>query len=165
MKAKTQRGLQPAGIGVPRLIRVCRIKGDKLRLVLIQRPYAGGSVLPACGLWRTLAFFLAEGCLSMCRSMLALGGAVAALLLASPVMAAELAVPHGAYARNPAACGPCGCLTVKYVYHRVIESTYGASFDPRNFDTTEPHFYLGATRRFPRYFVNGVPAGGPCRGW
>jgi hypothetical protein len=102
----------------------------------------------------------------MCRSMLGLVGVIAALLLTSPAQlrAAELAVPGpGAYV-SPADCGPCGCLTVKYVYHRVVETTYGAGFDPRNFDTTEPHFYLGAVHRFPRYFVNGVPVG-PCRRW
>lgn len=100
----------------------------------------------------------------MYRSMLALGGVAVALVLASPapLKAAELVVPHGAYVR-PAYCGPCGCLTVRYVYHRQLETTYGASFDPRNFDTTEPYYYFGPVRRYPRYFVNGVPVG-PCRG-
>lgn len=104
----------------------------------------------------------------MCRSMLALGGVIAASLLtsAAPLAAAELSVPgHAAYVQNPPDCGPCGCLTVKYVDHHVVESTYGAGFDPRNFDTTEPHFYLGPVHRFPRYFVNGVPVSGRCRSW
>jgi hypothetical protein len=104
----------------------------------------------------------------MCRSMLGLVGVMTALLLTSPspLRAAELSVPgSGAYVNSPPNCGPCGCLTVKYVYHRVVESTYGAGFDPRNFDTTEPHYYLGPVHRFPRYFVDGVPVGGPCRGW
>jgi hypothetical protein len=107
----------------------------------------------------------------MTRSTLALGCAVAASLLsflgapATPLRAAELSVVrHGAYAHIPRYCGPCGCLTVRYVRHRVLETTYGAAFDPRNFDTTEPYYYFGPVHRFPRYFVDGVPVGGPCRG-
>jgi hypothetical protein len=59
-------------------------------------------------------------------------------------------------------CGPCGCLGVAYVYHRELESTYGLGFDPRNYDTTEPHFHWGRMRAWPRYFVNEVPGPGPC---
>jgi hypothetical protein len=108
----------------------------------------------------------------MYRSMLARGGVVAASLLTvllaspAPLAAAELAVPgHETYVQRAPNCGPCGCLTVRYVYHRQLETTYGASFDPRNFDTTEPHYYLGPVRRYPRYFVDGVPVSGPCRRW
>ena len=103
----------------------------------------------------------------MGRSTFALGFIVAASLLGTSAAsrAAELpVVRHGAYAHIPRYCGPCGCLTVRYVYHREVESTYGASFDPRSYDTTEPHFYLGPVRPYPRYFVDGVPVGGPCRG-
>jgi hypothetical protein len=105
----------------------------------------------------------------MGRLTLALGCVVTATLflgsLATPLRAAELpVVRHRAYAHIPPYCGPCGCLGVQYVYHRQLETTYGASFDPRNFDTTEPHYYFGPMRRYPRYFVDGVPVGGPCRG-
>jgi hypothetical protein len=103
----------------------------------------------------------------MSRSTLALGCVVTASLLGAPAVpagAAELSVVgHRAYVHIPRYCGPCGCLAVRYVYHRQLETTYGASFDPRNFDTTEPHYYFGPMHRYPRYFVEGVPFGGPCR--
>jgi hypothetical protein len=35
-----------------------------------------------------------------------------------------------------------------------LESTYGVGFDPRSFDTTEPHYYLGRLRSYPRYSVD-----------
>jgi hypothetical protein len=54
-------------------------------------------------------------------------------------------------------CGPCGCLHVRYAYHRELRSTYGLDFDPRNFDQTEPYFYLGRTRAYPRYWVSADP--------
>jgi hypothetical protein len=87
-----------------------------------------------------------------------------ALASSSPVVAAELGVrTHVAHPRvRTLYCGPCGCPGVTYVYHRVIESTYGLDFDPRNYDTTEPHFYLGRMRAWPRYFVEGEPGYGPC---
>jgi hypothetical protein len=101
----------------------------------------------------------------MCRSMLALGGVILALVLASlgPLGAAELPIPmHGAYVHSPARCGRCGCLSVIYVYHRELETTYGESFDPRNYDTAEPHYYWGPVRRYPRYLVNGAPIRRAC---
>lgn len=100
----------------------------------------------------------------MSRSMCALGGMIGALLLASvhPLAAAELTVPKGPAYAAPANCGPCGCLTVTYVYHRQLESTYGLSFDPRNYDQAVPHYYMGPVRRYPRYFVDGVPVHGSC---
>jgi len=66
----------------------------------------------------------------MSRSMLALGGVLGALVLASfgPLRAAELQVPTGVtQAPNPvpAYCGPCGCLQVAYDHHRELLSTYG----------------------------------------
>jgi hypothetical protein len=88
------------------------------------------------------------------------------LSLTGWLRAAELGVPT---AEAPAAvepaqnCGPCGCLQVTYVYHAQIQSTYGLGFDPRNYDTTEPHFYLGPVKPYPHYFVDGVPvSGGSC---
>jgi hypothetical protein len=51
-------------------------------------------------------------------------------------------------------CGPCGCLHVGYVRHRELRTTYGIAFDPRNYDTQEPHYYLGPVRAYPRYWVS-----------
>jgi hypothetical protein len=92
----------------------------------------------------------------MQRVTLAVGGA-AALLCASlnaPISAAELNVPTPVrHARALRYCGPCGCLRAVYVYHRDIQSTYGTSYDARNYDTTEPHFYPGRVHAYPHYFV------------
>jgi hypothetical protein len=51
-------------------------------------------------------------------------------------------------------CGPCGCLYVSYAYHRELRSTYGLNFDPRNFDQTEPYYFLGQVRAYPRYWCD-----------
>jgi hypothetical protein len=92
-------------------------------------------------------------------------GSLGALFFAfcgKPIGAAELDVPHAvARAHTAPYCGPCGCLRVAYVRHPVLGTTYGTGFDPRNYDQTEPHYYLGRLHRFPRYFVDGVPAGAP----
>ena len=55
-------------------------------------------------------------------------------------------------------CGPCGCLHVTYNYHRELLATYGINYDPRSYDTTEPHYFHGAVRAYPRYWVaaNGM---------
>jgi hypothetical protein len=100
----------------------------------------------------------------MSRTVLAPAGLAALLLAAAPAAAADLRVPpRVAGAHVWPRCGPCGCLQVRYVYHRTLESTYGLSFDPRNYDQTEPHYYLGRVRAYPRYFVDGVPIDpGPC---
>ena len=50
--------------------------------------------------------------------------------------------------------GPCGCLHVGYVRHRELRTTYGIGVDPRNYDTTEPHYYFGPMRSYPRYWVS-----------
>jgi hypothetical protein len=83
-------------------------------------------------------------------------GAVASIVLATPrtSVAADLQLPTKARAVQEASCGPCGCLHVTYEYHRQLESTYGLSFDPRNFDQTEPYFYMGAVRPYPRYWCD-----------
>jgi hypothetical protein len=72
--------------------------------------------------------------------------------------AADMAVSPltGAQAQD---CGPCGCLHVTYVYHRELRTTYGAGFDPRNFDTAVPHFYFGPMHAFPRYTADCPPHG------
>jgi hypothetical protein len=84
-----------------------------------------------------------------------------------PLAAADLAVQPGVrHAAAGPTCGPCGCLRVAYVYHRDVQSTYGTDFDPRNYDQTEPHYYLGGLHRYPRYFVDGVavpPFSPDCR--
>ncbi len=65
--------------------------------------------------------------------------------------AADLAVPiHRGAAHY---CGSCGCMHASYVYHRELRTTYGVGFDPRNFDTQEPHYYFGPVRAYPRYWV------------
>lgn len=73
-----------------------------------------------------------------------------------PAQAADL-LRHARIER-PIDCGRCGCLHMTYVYHRVLEATYGAGFDPRSFDQTEPYYYWGGVRPFPRFWVD---AGGP----
>jgi hypothetical protein len=75
--------------------------------------------------------------------------------------AAELSVPHYPHRVHAANCGPCGCLRVFWQRHRDIRATYGLNFDPRNYDQTEPHFYLGPVRGYPRYVVEGVGPVGP----
>ena len=91
-----------------------------------------------------------------------LAGLVWAIVVVAPwsLQAADLRVQSGPYATAPADCGPCGCLSVEFVRHRSVEETYGISFDPRNYDMTEPHYYWGPMRRYPRYFVDGVAV--PC---
>jgi hypothetical protein len=99
----------------------------------------------------------------MFRSILALGTAVGtlALISAGSARAADLQVrPTAAL---PASCGPCGCLQVTFVYHRQLLSTYGTGFDPRNYDTTQPHYYFSRTvHAYPRYSVDGVPVPDQC---
>lgn len=101
----------------------------------------------------------------MSKLSLALAASVLILMSSGLVGAAELPLPNGhavAAGRAPAECGPCGCLQVTYEYHRDIQTTYGLGFDPRNYDTTEPHFYLGRLKAYPRYWVDGMPARSAC---
>jgi hypothetical protein len=89
--------------------------------------------------------------------MLALTEAVGMVALSlSSVGAAEL-IPSDNQVQ--ADCDRCGCLSVTYDYHRELLSSYGLSFDPRSYDPTEPHFYLGRIRAYPRYFVDGAANG------
>ena len=37
-----------------------------------------------------------------------------------------------------------------------LETTYGVGFDPRNFDTTEPHYYYGPVRAWPHYWCENA---------
>ena len=103
----------------------------------------------------------------MRKLLLALGGAVGTitLTLSSSLSATELPAPSNAnYAGIGALvyCGPCGCLRVAYAYHPELRSTYGLSFDPRNYDTTEPRYYLGRVRAYPQYYIDGLAAHGSC---
>ena len=101
----------------------------------------------------------------MRRSLMAVGVSVTAIALSSfPLSAAELLTPRVAHPVRLSHCGPCGCLGVAYVYHRELRSTYGLGFDPRNYDTTQPHYYFGPIRAYPRYFVDGAPVRGQCWG-
>jgi hypothetical protein len=84
-------------------------------------------------------------------SALIVGAVTATGVLAAPVFAAELQVPH---VRQAAECGPCGCVHVTYDYHRELRSTYGLSFDPRNFDQTQPYYYFGPVRAYPRFWCD-----------
>ena len=86
--------------------------------------------------------------------------AVGLPVLSVSTVAAELVPPAVAHARHhhPASwCGACKCLHVSYVYHRELRTTYGTAFDPRNFDQTQPHYYFGPVRAYPRYWVNAEP--------
>jgi hypothetical protein len=81
----------------------------------------------------------------------------------SPAVADEFRPVKRAHVRAARAaeiyCGCCGCLHVGYAYHRELRSTYGVKFDPRNFDQTEPYYYLGRVRAYPRYWIDpGPPA-------
>jgi hypothetical protein len=70
----------------------------------------------------------------------------------NPAAAADLPIP----VKNVGAahwCGPCGCLHVTYNYHSELLATYGIGFDPRSYDATEPHYFRGAVRAYPRYWV------------
>ena len=93
---------------------------------------------------------------------LVLGTVSAAGMAAAPVsaVAAELLPPAVAHVRHqPTAAwyGHCGCLHVSYVFHRKLRYTYGLSFDPRNFDQTEPYYRFGPLRAYPRYWVSAAP--------
>jgi hypothetical protein len=95
-------------------------------------------------------------------SALVAGMVAAACVPTVPIstFAAELfprAVTHVRPHRAAPFCGPCGCLRVSYVYHRELRTTYGLSFDPRNFDQTEPYYHFGAVRVYPRYWVDAAP--------
>lgn len=93
-------------------------------------------------------------------------GVLSALVFAATAGAADLEAPRpGPNAAAPATCGRCGCLAVEYVAHPQLESTYGLAYDPRNFDTAEPYFYMGPVRRYPRFFVDGVPVRERCWSW
>ncbi len=99
----------------------------------------------------------------MSRSALMVLSAVGALVFAyvvQPTKADEFGVAprHAAHARAHVSrhCGRCGCPRVAYVHHRELESTYGLDYDPRNYNTTKPHFYPGRMRSYTQYFVYGV---------
>jgi len=92
----------------------------------------------------------------MLKGLLVLLAAVAICNFAPAVTsAAERDLPRRVKAeRYRPYCGCCGCLGVVYDYHRELRSTYGSHFDPRNYDQTEPHYYLGRVRAYPQYWNN-----------
>ena len=94
---------------------------------------------------------------------IAIIGLVSQLVLipAAPLAAAELNLQPSVNSGHRSRCGPCGCLHTVYVYHPELKSTYGLDFDPRNYDQTEPHYYLGRVRGYPHYYVEGYPGLGP----
>ena len=97
----------------------------------------------------------------MTKSLLAL----AMLTLSSSLSATELPTPSNinyAGIGAPVYCGPCGCLGVAYSYHPELRSTYGVGFDPRNYDTTQPHYYFGRMRAYPQYYIDGLATHGTC---
>jgi hypothetical protein len=78
-----------------------------------------------------------------------------AMSVTTSASSAELQLPEPASRSGHFAsdCGPCGCLRVSYIYHRDMRTTYGTGFDPRNFDQTQPYFYPGRVRAYPRFWV------------
>jgi hypothetical protein len=87
--------------------------------------------------------------------MALLAGVIIAIAASRTALGAELQIPPAAHARQyqqAISCGPCGCLHVTWTYHRVLLSTYGLGFDPRNFDTTQPFFHYGALRAYPHFW-------------
>jgi hypothetical protein len=84
--------------------------------------------------------------------------AATAGVLAGSARAADLGMPGPRV--QAAECGPCGCVDVTYDYHRELRSTYGLALDPRNFDQTQPYYYFGPVRAWPRFWCeNGVHVG------
>lgn len=95
----------------------------------------------------------------MSKAMLLAVLFASAMAVTGSVFAAELSLPtHVRHGRLASACGPCGCLHVTYVNHRDIRATYGTGFDPRNYDQTQPYFYPGPMRAYPRYWGYWVSA-------
>jgi hypothetical protein len=96
--------------------------------------------------------------MAMSNSLLAMVAVVILCNSGLSVSAADRDVPRRVKAEryHPAelSCGCCGCLHVTYDYHRVLHSTYGTHFDPRNYDQTEPHYYFGRVRAYPQYWTD-----------
>lgn len=78
---------------------------------------------------------------------------VAAMALTPSAHAADARVPrHAAHQRVYEYNDGCGCWHVTIVYHRELLYTYGWNVDPRKFDQTEPYYYHGAVRAYPRFW-------------
>jgi hypothetical protein len=94
----------------------------------------------------------------MARALLAIA-TISIGVLASLASSLAADLPVNRRVAQQEACGPCGCLRVDFDYHRELRSTYGAGFDPRNYDETQPHYYFGAMRPYPRYSVDDCAPG------
>jgi hypothetical protein len=129
---------------------------DKNADVCCYRPSRSANRLQACKLWPNLAKRAASDGAPVGGSVMnkpliaAFVLAATAGLLAGSARAADLGVP-GPGVQAADECGPCGCVHVSYDYHRELRSTYGLAFDPRNFDQTQPYYYLGPVRAWPRF--------------
>jgi hypothetical protein len=85
----------------------------------------------------------------------AMATAAGVSMVPSSAGAAELQVPVSVrHHHGTSWCGPCGCLHVSYDYHRELRSTYGLGFDPRNFDQTQPYYFVGPVRAYARYWCD-----------
>jgi hypothetical protein len=83
---------------------------------------------------------------------LALIFAAGGIACSSSVRAADLAASPMRSAASPVEhCDDYGCWYAIYVRHRALLSTYGAGFDPNNYDFTEPYYYYGRERTYVRY--------------
>jgi hypothetical protein len=84
---------------------------------------------------------------------LALAVTTSAMAWSAPIRAADMTLDRYAVRQSVIRhCEDiCSCWTTTYVRHRVLLSTYGAGFDPNNYDFTEPHYFFGGERAYPRY--------------
>ncbi len=77
---------------------------------------------------------------------------VAGLLAGSTgVWAADSAIPVQRAAEIARGSCRCGHMQVIYVRHRELRATYGKSFDPRDYDRSEPRYFFGGYRHYARF--------------
>ena len=76
-----------------------------------------------------------------------------------PVSASAADLPVSVRPNRPQRCGVGNAvvfISPTFITENCDQPT-GTGFDPRNFDTTEPHYYLGRMRAYPRYWVSAGP--------
>jgi hypothetical protein len=88
------------------------------------------------------------------KSILACLAAVVICNMGWSAYAADRELPARMAKYREPMCGCCGCLRVFYDRHRELRSTYGAHFDPRNYDQTVPRFHFGRVRGYPEYYTD-----------